>query len=224
MSRLSELKDKDGNDVFFVVRHGPCQKCIDKGIGVDCPHFERAPWKSKAKDDQVKAIFKQQGKMELFEQEMRGQVISKMNFLVAGKFINLLRDRPLFKWRHPPRLIYLGIDPHGGGKTSETAIMALGYYRGSHVVSHCVRIAIAKCVLPRNSLSCGFMAFIPFLARPNTNESQAVRNTGMNRSMATLLGHRSLIHLAYLGQPSRNTNTKNMPSLNVRIDLGSPVI
>lgn len=47
--------------MFHVIRHGPCQACTDEGIGDKCPHFERAPWKSKSKDDDVRAIYKQQG-------------------------------------------------------------------------------------------------------------------------------------------------------------------
>jgi hypothetical protein len=132
---LGDLKRKDGKPLFHVVRHGPCQDCIDKGIGADCPHFERAPWKSKSKDSDVRAIYAQQGKSDLFDQEMRGQTISKHNYLIQGKYIKALNLRDLHIWAWPPGVIHVGIDPHGGGKTSEHAVIAISYTRGSHVVS-----------------------------------------------------------------------------------------
>lgn len=131
---LGELKRPDGERLFHIVRHGPCQACIDQGMGAQCDHFDRLPWKSKDKEDEVKAIFKQQGKEDLFNQEMRGGAISKRNYLIAGKFITALQQRPLHVWQRSPGVIHLGIDPHGGGKTSETSIIAISYVRGSHVV------------------------------------------------------------------------------------------
>lgn len=141
---LSNLKRGDGKPLFHVVRHGPCQECIDKGIGPDCIHFERAPWKSKQKDDEVRAIYAQQGKSDLFDQEMRGQTVSKHNYLIQGKFIKALHDRPLHIWSRPPGVIHVGIDPHGGGKTSEHAVMAISYVRGAHVVSSVFHITTAN--------------------------------------------------------------------------------
>jgi hypothetical protein len=73
------------------------------------------------------------GKMDLFAQEMRGETIGR-SFLLAKKNVIALRQRPLFVWARPPGVIHLGIDPHGGGKTSETAIMAISYTRGHIVV------------------------------------------------------------------------------------------
>ena len=72
MTQLDVVKRKDGKCVFNFVRHGPCNACIDNGVGAECPHYERAPWKSKTKDSDVKAIYKQQGQKDLGDQEMAG--------------------------------------------------------------------------------------------------------------------------------------------------------
>lgn len=135
VTMLDNLKRKDGKPVFHFVRHGPCNACIDAGIGNKCTHYEKAPWKSKQKDDDVKTIYKQQGQSDLYNQEMRGEVVSQRTYLIQGKWITALKNQPLHEWMRPPGVIHLGIDPHGGGKTSETAIMALSYVRGQHVVS-----------------------------------------------------------------------------------------
>lgn len=47
VSQLDNYKRADGHDIFKFIRHGPCETCVGEGRGAKCPHFERAPWKSK---------------------------------------------------------------------------------------------------------------------------------------------------------------------------------
>lgn len=61
VSRLEDIKRPDDKPVFHFVKHGPCNKCMENGTSADCPHYERAPWKSKAKADDLKAIYEAQG-------------------------------------------------------------------------------------------------------------------------------------------------------------------
>lgn len=129
------------------------------------------------------------GKMDLFAQEMRGETIGR-SFLLAKKNVIALRQRPLFVWARPPGVIHLGIDPHGGGKTSETAIMAISYVRGHIVVSqhtkYCERMAIVNTIASPNSLSCFVLALVSNVARATIKLVNPLRKMGRNETSADL--------------------------------------
>jgi hypothetical protein len=177
VTQLDKYKRKTGKDIFKFIRHGPCDACVDAGVGPKCPHYERAPWKSKvsfypclesvvffyivrafllpmstpsecefktpssarthtqAKADDVREIYKQRGQEELGEQEMGGQVISKNTYLIKPLYIKQLNERDLHVFSVPPSVIPVAIDPHGGGKTSRTAIIFIAHDCGKIVVS-----------------------------------------------------------------------------------------
>lgn len=134
VTQLENYKRPDGKPIFQFVRHGPCNACIDSGVGAECPHYERAPWKSKSKDQDIKAIYKAQGESALGDQEMSGMSVSTRTYIIQGIYIKQLHIRPLHIFANPVGLIHVGIDPHGGGKTSNTAIVALANDCGRVVV------------------------------------------------------------------------------------------
>lgn len=155
VSRLEDIKrPSDGSSVFKFTKHGPCQTCVDQGIGADCPHYERAPWKSKAKNDDLQAIYKSQGEMALFEQEMAGMGVSHNTFTVRGMFITALQQRPAHVFTRQVQSIHLGIDPHGGGKPSDTAIVAMCQDQGHKVVRFYFTVACTAHTWPPQTREC----------------------------------------------------------------------
>jgi phage terminase large subunit-like protein len=94
------------------------------------------PWKSKSKDDDIKEIYKQRGQTELGKQEMSGETIDALTFIVRPIYIRQLQERAPYIFERPPGVIHVAIDPHGGGKTSNTAIMMLANENGRIVVCH----------------------------------------------------------------------------------------
>lgn len=191
VSQLYRLKRKDNRVIFKFIRHGPCDACMEEGRGPQCPHYERMPWKSKAKDDDIKEIYRQRGQAELGEQEMSGASISPLTFIVKPIYIKQLLERPLHSFTHPPGVIHVAIDPHGGGKTSATAIIFVANDCGKYVVSqrceYRERIAITKSIVLTYFFCCMLSALRPSLPLPWNNSWNASLNLGMNNSIARLL-------------------------------------
>lgn len=94
--------------------------------------MKSAPVQSKQAD--VEEIYRQRGQKELGDQEMSGMLISANSYLIRKPYIKELRHRELHVFAHPPRIIPVAIDPHGGGKTSRTAIIFMAHDEGKIVV------------------------------------------------------------------------------------------
>ncbi len=129
------IRDKKGNLIVQSLHHGPCESCTERGEANACPHYERMPWKSKSKEDVIKEIYAQRGEAALGMQEMMGATISPLTFIIRPAYITQLKERPLYIFERTPSVIYVAIDPHGGGKTSRTCIMFLANENGRIVVS-----------------------------------------------------------------------------------------
>lgn len=113
---------------------------------------------------------------DLYAQEMAGMGVSNQTYTIKGKFITSLKQRKPHVFTRNPQSIHIGIDPHGGGKTSDTAIVAMCQDQGRKVVClyallYHAHMLITKSVVRLNSLSCGVCARTPPGAHPRANAS-----------------------------------------------------
>lgn len=126
VSEMMDTKLPNGEPVFTLIAVGPCKTCVLAGNGGKCPHYERPMWKSGRKYQEVVAIMEASGDEGLKKREMDGVITSSKKYLVAEKFILAFIQRSKespFVFTTPQPVVLVGIDPHGGGDGSDTAII-----------------------------------------------------------------------------------------------------
>jgi hypothetical protein len=147
-NELMQLRTSEQEKVFSVYEaRGMCQDCVDAGE-VQCPHvtLEIPPWKSKAKSKVTEALYG--GDSTLMMRELGGaaaddtsaafgrQMINALFAKERWKIPNSLSDRPSASaavggshcLQLPPRLLFVAVDPNGGGCNSKFAILTLAPY------------------------------------------------------------------------------------------------
>lgn len=82
--------------------------------------------------DKVLAIMKHNP--SLAAREIGGITVSDLQFIFK-KYLLSLHGAPLHKFQYNPHVIHLAIDPSGGGKGSDWAIMSISIENGCRVVS-----------------------------------------------------------------------------------------
>ncbi len=97
-----------------------------------CNIDKRANWKSPSRERKWKQFW--QGNIEVFEAERRGVVVDSAGVIFNAECVHRLATRDKFHIRHPPRYIYIGIDPAEGGK-DHFAMTAMAFCEGVWVVS-----------------------------------------------------------------------------------------
>lgn len=116
-STLVTMKDDRGNNVFEVLEaRAACASCIEKLEDPSkCPHvqLERPAWKSKEKQQVVKALYT--GNKMMMMRESLGVVTEGQNGVFLRKCIRFLFDRPRLPIPEATKHVYIAIDPTGGG-------------------------------------------------------------------------------------------------------------
>mgnify|MGYP004034513353 FL=1 len=124
-SEMFELKGADGKPLFNTLRVGlSCQKCQEEGKAESCTHMKDIipPWKSAAKFDMVAAIYGD--RKDLLARESMGQITNDAASVFSQKLVDELMARPEWQLKNPPKYIFLGVDPNGGG-SSDLAIISM---------------------------------------------------------------------------------------------------
>lgn len=114
-----------GENVFTLIAIGPCESCVLAGKAGECPHYEKPPWKSGRKYQEVAAVLAASGDAGLTAREMDGIITSSKHFLVLQRWINDFKARPPHVFTEPVPVVLIGIDPHGGGDGSSTGVFDL---------------------------------------------------------------------------------------------------
>jgi hypothetical protein len=143
-SELLELKYDNGAPLFMTIQiQQSCQRCIEKGIAASCEHMrdQLPPWKSAERQDKMAAIM---GKTDLFVRENLGVIVSDKRFQFDKKWIDLFEKRPLHRFRHEPGVIYVGIDPSGGGDLSHYSIVSIAVEQMNVVVRVCLTCVVRR--------------------------------------------------------------------------------
>lgn len=119
VTRMINMVDKHTNrPLFHTIRLTPtCASCLAKGIIMDCPHGdeESTPWIGSSKRDMAMQYYAQMGmndiaKMELFSISV-GQSTPAFDAEPIQRFVESLP----YSSDHPPSVLFMGIDPSGGG-------------------------------------------------------------------------------------------------------------
>lgn len=119
--------------LFHTIKVGLiCDPCMAKGI--PCNHMKKKlpSWKSAENHDKVLKIMKTQKTLAM--REIGGEVITDRQFIFR-KHIQDLHTSPRHNFTYAPQVIHCVIDPSGGGKGSDWAIMSGCIDNGMRVVS-----------------------------------------------------------------------------------------
>lgn len=132
-SELFELKRENGENLFFLIKIGlACQTCLDNGL--QCKHrLDKLPhWKPVERQALINKIL--QSSPDLADRETRGVVKSSRRDWFEKAWIQSLRDRNPYVFEHNPHVLFMAVDPAGGGNQSDFALCTLGYENSRHVV------------------------------------------------------------------------------------------
>jgi hypothetical protein len=134
-STLIAMKDEDGKDVFDVLQaQAACAACVEQlDDPSKCPHvqLERPSWKSKEKQQVVKAMY--EGNQQTLMRESMGIVTETSGGVFLKQCVKHLFSKPRVQFSAGVRHIYVAIDPCGGGE-SKFAMCSVYKENGSMVV------------------------------------------------------------------------------------------
>jgi hypothetical protein len=132
-SELFELKKDDGQNLFHLISIGlACQTCLDNGL--QCTHkLDKLPhWKPVERQALINTILA--SNPDLADRETRGIVKSSRRELFDKQWVHRLRERAAHVFEHTPNVVFLAIDPAGGGNMSDFAMCSMAYENARHVV------------------------------------------------------------------------------------------
>lgn len=72
---------------------------------------------------------------QLADRELRGVINSSSNRIFDKSWVMQFFNRPHYTFEHKPSIVWIGIDPSGGGTQSDFAIASMTYENQKHVVS-----------------------------------------------------------------------------------------
>ena len=130
-SKLRDLRTKAGVPVFTVfTAKRMCPVCVAEGKDT-CVHLEvdKAPWKSGGKRDIVEALYG--ANTVLAKRELEGTVMDDMQSAYSKRMVHATFDAPRIRFRggiDPPKVVYVAIDPSGGG-ASKFSMASLSLYQ-----------------------------------------------------------------------------------------------
>lgn len=136
-SQLLEMQGTDG-PLFHQIRVGlSCQTCIENGVECNCKVENFPSWKSEERHEMTQKMLAH--KKEVADRETRGLIKSARRCMFAREWVKAFRLRAPYKLELVPPVIFVAIDPSGGGKHSEFAICSFIFQQSRHVVrSHSV--------------------------------------------------------------------------------------
>ena len=147
-SKLRDLRTKAGVPVFTVfTAKRMCPVCVAEGKDT-CVHLEvdKAPWKSGGKRDIVEALYG--ANTVLAKRELEGTVMDDMQSAYSKRMVHATFDAPRIRFRggiDPPKVVYVAIDPSGGGASkfsmASLSLYQLGTRVGDTILSSQVAVA-----------------------------------------------------------------------------------
>ena len=148
-SKLMSLKTKRGDPVFSVfTAKRMCAICAAEGRD-SCPHIEaeKAPWKSGGKREIVEALYG--ANTTLAKRELQGDVTDDLHAAYASRMVQATFDAPRVRLedamggKASPNVIYVAIDPSGGG-ASKFSMVSLSLYQLGTRIGDTIQSAAAK--------------------------------------------------------------------------------
>jgi hypothetical protein len=119
--------------MFYLISIGlACTACLEAGLA--CSHkLDKLPhWKPVERQALINTILA--NNPDLADRETRGVVKSSRRDMFEKAWVKKLADRPLYSFELKPSVIFIAIDPAGGGNMSDFAMATLAYENCRHVV------------------------------------------------------------------------------------------
>jgi len=139
---LMDLEDPiTKQPLFKTIRIGlACDDCVAKGETNKCTHKQDLipPWKSTTRQTRMQEILR--SSVNTFNRENMGMVATDSQFMFPAYFVRALHKAPLFHISYNPDLLFLAIDPSGGGSQSDYAMATIAFCRGQYIlvsIDHC---------------------------------------------------------------------------------------
>lgn len=124
-SEMFELKDQTGENFFRTISVSlVCDKCKAANKGASCTHNQDLipPWKSAAKLDMVRALYKDQG--DLMQRESMGSITDDATSLFESSKVHAFMTETPVDITFSPEYVFMAFDPNGGG-TSQMAVVSM---------------------------------------------------------------------------------------------------
>ena len=128
-SKLISLKKPNTNEPFFRVIQFTlvCQKHRAEGKAESCfcyAHMQ-PPWKPKG--DMARARVLMMNNSKAAERELMGEITSSNLYAFSREHISYWMERPRYLFDQKPHVLFLCIDPAGGGTQSDMALCVIAY-------------------------------------------------------------------------------------------------
>ncbi len=132
-TELMNKKKPDGTPLFSIIDVGlTCRACVEKGE-LSCPHkVNRLPaWKNRGRQELVQSLLEDD--VDLCMRETKGVIVSDKKF-VFRDWLPAVEAKPRYQLQTPVNVVYVAIDPSGGGTQSDYAIVSMAHVHGRQVV------------------------------------------------------------------------------------------
>jgi hypothetical protein len=145
-SKLMTLKRdaKTNIPLFFTVQiTQACEAC--QKLSKRCPHNEALlpPWRSSNRQKLTEQIMR--SKPALFEREMLGLMKSGDSLFVFDPvLVDAFCNRPPYRFSLLPSIVWVAIDPSGGGSLSNYAILSMAFQNGQSIVSLSFSLSLSR--------------------------------------------------------------------------------
>jgi hypothetical protein len=110
---------------------------MDSGNAASCTHLKHIipQWLSASRSEQARLLY--QADEASYKREVLGLIASSNKYVFDKRSIKLmqLREPYIFEDTTRVRTIHVGLDPHGGGSTSDFAMFSVHWVHGRKVVS-----------------------------------------------------------------------------------------
>jgi hypothetical protein len=135
-SQLMDTEDDNGRKLFKTILIAlTCPACVKKDVDDVCEHrADLLPaWKSLHRMSRIRKVL--EADKELNARENLGLIKSRTEYFVHSDWIKRLNSQPRWLPRHTPPLVFIAVDPSGGGSRSSYAIVSVMLQQGQCVVS-----------------------------------------------------------------------------------------
>lgn len=142
-SNLLELCYPDGRPMFNTFKlYQACKPCIDAGIAEKCEHLknELPWWHKQSKQMLVREMMEKLGNVEGAKRELLGVNTSQIKPVYMATHVRHLFNQdknPLVKPSQitdEPVIIFVAIDPSGGGKKSNVGLVSMVIHQGQYII------------------------------------------------------------------------------------------
>jgi hypothetical protein len=135
-SELLELTNDDGTKMFKQIRVGlSCEKCTEAGVKCECKIKPMPSWRTSARQERVEKILA--GTPDVMARELHGSIKSSRRPLFEKRWIKAFKERDPYQFPRPPPVVFVAIDPSGGGNQSDFAMASMTFdmTQSKHVVT-----------------------------------------------------------------------------------------